>query len=180
MPIKRLKDKERLLSKLWLPSAFSRHYWHAYLWMDRDALVANTIGMNDRTMACCVPAKWVTDFRTGQNNVPPMMGEFHFVKDDWSMMVVAHEVQHAIIHRMRVVTPFAWEAMAQDPITGGGYRGALTYEELLCFEAGRWVNDLYVWLWDFNPYGGLEGFYGDNGHRHAREGKHGKKRARKK
>jgi len=137
--------------------------------MDRAALIANTIGMNEgETMACCVPAKWITDFRSGQNNVMPMLGEFHFVKDDWSMLIVAHEVQHAIVHRMRVLTPFAWEAMAQDKISGGGYRGALTYEELLCYEAGRWVNDLYVWLWDFNPHGKLEGFYGDNGGKHSK------------
>lgn len=148
MPIKRLKDYDRMVSKLWLPSAFSRHYWHVYLWMDRTALDANTIdvGPPGQTLACCIPAKWVTNFKTGQNEVAPMLGEIHFVKGDWCLMVVTHELQHAIIHRMRVITPFAWEATAQDPISAGGYRGALNYEELICYEMGRWANDIHAWL----------------------------------
>ncbi|KKN34708.1 hypothetical protein LCGC14_0790900 [marine sediment metagenome] len=157
--IKRSKDERHMVSKLRLPSGYSRHYWFAYLWDNDQALLDNTVDMGPGMAACCIPAKWVTDFKTGQNEVNPLMGELHFIVDKWSMLVVAHEIQHAIIHRMRVIIPFAWEVMAQDEISSGGYKGVDSYEELVCHEAGKWVNDVYVWLWGKNPHGKLEGYY---------------------
>jgi len=155
MPIKRIKDKTHLISKLNMPSGFtSRYYWHAYLWADQAALVANTHGMEGGDCrACCIPNKWTACYYGGRFEVKPMLGELHFIKDGWNLMIVAHEVQHAIIHRMRVLVPFVNEVAAQDEITGGGYRGASNTEELICYETGRWTDDLYNWLWDANPYG---------------------------
>ena len=38
---------------------------------------------------------------TEKEKIFPKLGEIHFLKDNWNMEVVAHESQHAILHRSR-------------------------------------------------------------------------------
>ena len=63
----------------------------------------------------------------------PKLGEMHFIKGRWSLEIVAHELCHALIHRITMIPPSFDQIRNQV-----GYS-----EETVCYEFGAWVRDLY-------------------------------------
>jgi hypothetical protein len=73
---------------------------------------------------------------------PKKMGEVHFIKDKWNMEIVAHELCHALIGRLRHnATLKLCDVMMQNNDT----------EEIICYEFGRWVDEVYRRLWQEDP-----------------------------
>lgn len=83
---------------------------------------------------------------TEKEVVFPKLGEIHFVSGKWDMEVVSHELMHAIIHCMRVLSPTATDVIEQ---VGES-------EEVICYLFGRWVDQVYRKLWESDP--GSPGF----------------------
>lgn len=82
------------------------------------------------------------DPESGELLPSPKMGEIHFIAGQWDTEVVAHELQHAILHRLRVLCP-SYRAILE--------RDEIEEEEEVCYEFGRWFSNLYRWLWDIDP-----------------------------
>ena len=167
MSIRRYKDRTGLIAQTSLRSLRARHYVQVYLWATREALHANTES-SDRCIGCFLPAPWsvyvtTEDDESGEvpagtpleelpRHIGPKIGELHFLADDWNEEVVSHELMHAIIHRLRVLSPSAAEVMAQEDT--GLQRFAMgSAEEEVCYEFGRWFDRLWRWLWQQNPHG---------------------------
>lgn len=142
MACKRSKDFSGLVAQAIMRSSQKPHYWHVYLWHDRDALIANTIGMDDKTDGCHCSVPILVDPESGEPLPGAKMGEIHFIARRWDMEVVAHELQHAIIHRLKFLCPSYQSILDRDEIEA---------EEEVCYEFGRWFAHIYRWLWSIDP-----------------------------
>lgn len=149
MPIRRIKDTTRLISKAKIRGRGRRHYLHAYLWRDRAAMIAadgdgDSSASGQSTMAMHCPNAHTITITPGsedQHSSPPLLGELHFVADDWTTEVVAHELCHALFHRL--------SALGQ----GDVFALEMADEEPICYEFGQWFEQVYAWLWEVNPHG---------------------------
>lgn len=149
MPIRRIKDRSRLVSQAKIRGRGRKHYLYAYLWCDRAAMIAAdgdgecaATGADTRAMHC--PNAHTITVRPGeedQHKSPPLLGELHFVSGDWTTEVVAHELCHALIHRLA--------ALGQHDLMGL----AMEDEEPVCYEFGQWFEQVYAWLWDVDAHG---------------------------
>lgn len=80
-------------------------------------------------------AKW------GKRLSSSLLGEFHFYMGGWDIEMVAHEVTHSAIHRMRVLDPDG-EDVLDDKKTADGE----PLEEVIAYESGFWTSDIHRWL----------------------------------
>lgn len=148
MPLRHRKDLSRLIGRTRIQGRRSRrHYLLAYLWEDRQAMLAvvgtDGKGLDIRAMHC----PNVTVMQVGKKNEPtvykspPLLGEVHFVANDWNEEIVAHELVHAVLHRL--------EALGQGDLTAL----EIEDEEPICLEFGQWFDQVWSWLWKINPHG---------------------------
>jgi len=145
MPYKLRKDGAKLLAK-WKLKAGKKHYFHVLLWEDQESFDQNTIdNIPHESSGCINLAPTIIKFSDGNEEeiIKPKLGEVHFIKNKWTMEIVAHELCHALIHRIRMILPSANEIMEQDDDS----------EEIICYEFGRWAEQIYRSLWEVNPYG---------------------------
>lgn len=143
MPIRRVKDPSGLVAQARMRSSRRPHYWHVFLWRDKAAFIAGTHGMEDGLASGChCPCPTLVDPESGELLPAPKVGEVHFIAGKWDMEVVAHELQHAILHRLRVLCPSPQSILVRDEIEA---------EEEVCYEFGRWFAHIYRWLWDVDP-----------------------------
>ncbi len=155
------KNKNQLLAK-WKLKIGKKHYFHIFLWEDQENFEANTIGNTPGKVAACVHfAPTIVEVLLGdpysettspneikysafeKEIVRPKLGEAHFIKDKWDLEVVAHELCHILLHRLRVLEPSVEKIMEQE----------YDSEETVCYAFGRWANQIYSMLWEVNPYG---------------------------
>ena len=122
------------------------HSWRIWLWetqedlkrwAERYAAGSREPGQYDDTDALHSPMDSL--FIDGPKQ---HLGEIHFVKDQWELEHVAHEMLHAMFHYIRVLVPDFSRAL---------YRDLMGAEENLCYPFGEWVDWVYRWLWKFNP-----------------------------
>ena len=142
-----------------IPSRQKPHYIMAYLWESAEAMDAGA-GVPDAMVQeapfratgklavglCSLASYTVTvsdDGETEEVEVAPLIAEVHFVKGRWREEVVAHELMHAAMHRMRVLPPWHREVCEQI--------GAA--EETVCYEFGEWFDKVWRWLWEIDGYG---------------------------
>jgi len=143
MPIRRIKDFSGLVSRSILRSSRRPHYWHVFLWRDKEALIAGTKDMEDgKAIGCHCPSSTIMDVESGELYPSPKRGEVHFIVGRWNEEIVAHELQHAILHRLRTMLPSYKEILGQDDINA---------EEEICYEFGRWFASTWKWLWENDP-----------------------------
>jgi hypothetical protein len=144
MSIKVKKDKTKLLAKTRL-KAGEKNYFDVFIWKDHDSFnfntltttnLQNTIGSTNLSPTIIEVTK-----NTERTIIRPKLGEIHFIKDNWNLNVVAHELCHALIHRIRQIPPKASKIINQ---SGNA-------EELICYEFGKWVEDIYRFMWKVNP-----------------------------
>lgn len=143
------KPKSKLLGQFKLSSARKPYYYQVYLWRDiKDLKNYAELDPTDDTLAVTCFEPWYVDDSTGQVYINPKLGEIHFAANNWNVNVIAHEVQHAIVHRMRLIWPAAHLIMLDE------YADA---EEEIAYENGNWVERVHTWLWglDPNPKGGF-------------------------
>lgn len=140
MAIKRIKDRTKLVGQFRLPSSSKRHYVMVYVWKTRADMVANTVGIDNRAVACHCPNTWGEMEINGvwQRLIPPLLGEIHYIVDDWDEEIASHEVMHAILHRIRVLSP-DYDTM----------NNSMEKEEIVCLEFGRWFAKVWSNLWKY-------------------------------
>jgi hypothetical protein len=153
LPIRHVKDTSRLIARVKIRARGRRHYLFAYLWEDREAMLA-AAGHGDRsTQALHVPNSYSFDFDNintwegAHNSAPPLLSEVHFVREDWTAEIVAHELCHALLHRLRAVGPPTEILLSQTPMEA---------EEAVCYEFGEWFDQLYEWLWEVDSADGWD------------------------
>lgn len=137
------KDKTKIVGMLRLGSSRKPYYFQVFLWTDIQAL-RDYFEVTDETLAMTCFEPWYVDDDTGHVYINPKLGEIHYAVDNWNINVVAHEVQHAIIHRMRLVWPPAHLILLEE------YADA---EEEIAYETGHWVERVYNWLRTLDPAG---------------------------
>jgi len=142
MSYKRIKDRKKLVADCRVICTQARpHYFDIYLWEDQESFLKNTIDMDEYTQGCCELASVLLDPESGFSIPPRKLGEVHFIKDKWDEEVVAHELCHALLHRLRELCPSIRSVMKQEK----------NYEEEICYEFGMWNKQVYRWLWLHNP-----------------------------
>jgi len=136
--VKRIKDKNNLIKYGKLPIT-KRHYYRLYFWKDRQAMLSNTVANPDGTAACCCfePTR-IRIYEDGKEEIDqqPKLGELHFVDGYTSDEIIAHELGHALLHRMRVLTPTAQDVMNQEGQA----------EEEICYQLGEAFVSVKEWL----------------------------------
>lgn len=155
MPLKRIKDRSRLMGTKRLQSRTQAvlpngkginkprpHYIMLYLWETKEAMLQNLPAPSSDELGACCQNTWNLDGRTWEKSAPPLLSEVHFVKDRWDEEVVAHEICHALLHRIRTTGPPLEVVICQNPMAA---------EEEICYEMGRWVMATHRWLWSLNP-----------------------------
>lgn len=144
-PIQRIADDRSPMAAGRLDSSLPGYHWHVFLWPDQAMYEAAADVRKSGTNAMCCTDTWV-DETTGRHFVQDRLGEIHFVSGLWDVNTVAHEVQHAILHRLRNLTPGPQRVIDEN---------APTYspeaEEVIAYEAGDWVEALLVWLTNEDP-----------------------------
>lgn len=139
------KQKSKLVGQMRLRSSRKPYYFQVYLWSDIAALHHHfDLDPTDDTLAMTTFEPWFVDHATGKVFINPKLGELHFAVDHWNVNVVAHEVTHAIMHRMRLIWPPAHLLMLDE------YADA---EEEVAYELGNWTERVHHWLWQLDPGG---------------------------
>lgn len=144
MPIVRRKDFTDLVARTKVRLGRQPHYLAVFLWRTEEALRRNTDlgparpGRRTSGVHCCVPC-WL-DQESGEPLPRAKIGELHFVAGEWTVEVVSHEVMHGVIHRLRVCCPSPRQVFE--------HLDDMLHEEEICYDAGRWVREIYRWLWN--------------------------------
>lgn len=143
MPCSHRKSLARCKAKMRLRCSTSRNFFDVYLWHTRYQMAKQSGDGSARTMGLCqlMPTWW--DDEADKEVVTPKLGEIHFVSRRWTTEIVAHELCHAILQRMRLVRPFAQQVMDQEGDS----------EEDICYEFGEWFDSVYRWLWETDKHG---------------------------
>lgn len=137
--IKRIKDKTGLV-KFGVFNVCGKHYYQLYLWAQISDLFKNTVDNPPGTVACCCFApSYVECYENGECSgelIAPKLGELHFVVGKFDDEIIVHEVCHAVLHRMRFLTPTAQQVMEQ---IGDA-------EETICYQMGFVFIAVKKWL----------------------------------
>lgn len=147
MPVKRIKDMNKCIAQWKLKSKERPYYWHVYLWEDTQALLVNAGGDVSAKQnpghvctACHCAMPTLVDPETGQLVPDSKLGELHFIRGKWDMEIVAHELLHAMFHKMNTLCICPKE-VSED----------MDKQEIACYEFGAWVGELYRHLWKADP-----------------------------
>lgn len=128
-----------------LDSSEEPFHYLTFLWATQDDYERAAGAERGNTRAMCITDTWLCE-RTGEAIVRPKLGEIHFVKGSWSVGTIAHEVTHALLHRLRYL---AVKPETVIPELSDDYLSA--NEEILAYEAGNWVESLHAWLSRHDP-----------------------------
>jgi len=146
MPYKRYKNTDKLIAK-WKIRATCKQYYDVFLWEDQKSFDENTNDNEPEEAAGCVnyaPTMLLVsqDGTITKKCFPKKIGEVHFIKDKWNTEIVAHELCHALIGRFRMnKSPKLCDMVMQTDEA----------EEEICYEFGRWFDQVYRRLWKENP-----------------------------
>jgi len=138
--IKRIKDESKLVAK-WRLSVGKRHYFHVFLWDGRDSFEENTLGNEvGDSFGCVNLCPTVYNVKDGDFALVdrPKLGEIHFIKGMWTLEIVAHELCHALIQRLRMIPPTPEQVIEQEGDS----------EEDVCYWFGEVVDFIYRALWE--------------------------------
>jgi len=143
----------RVVRKTKLQYGGDRHYLAVFLWPDFksfDAAVkrfgvdpVKTAGeIEARTLALHHPAPYRQVLRGKRwRKVPARkLGEVHFVRGNWNLEIVVHELTHAAFHRFRACVALGRRSGA-----------SMEDEESVCYPVGVWAGQVYRWLWKTDP-----------------------------
>lgn len=142
-PVKRRIAKEKIIGKLRVNSSRKPFYIHVVLWNTHADMLSHLREDDENLQAVTMLDAFMENPITGE--VSPLsykIAEIHFAANNWNVNVVAHEVFHAIVHRMRLMYPAA-HLLAREE-----YAAA---EEEIAYELGNWVERIHSWLWTVDP-----------------------------
>lgn len=142
-PPKRRVPKEKIMGKLRVNSSRKPFYINILLWREHADMLSHLGEQDPGLQAVTQLDAFIENSLTGE--VSPLsykIAEIHFARDCWNVNVVAHEIFHAIVHRMRLMYPAA-HLLAHEE-----YAAA---EEEVAYELGNWVERVHAWLWQIDP-----------------------------
>lgn len=137
------KDKTKIVATMKLTASRKPYYFQVVLWETIDDL-KSYFEVDDDTLAMTCFEPWYVDDDTGNVYINPKLGEIHYARGHWNVNVCVHEVQHAIIHRMRLIWPPAHLILLDE------YADA---EEEIAYETGNWSERVHSFLWENDPGG---------------------------
>lgn len=137
------KDKTKIVATMRLSASRKPYYYTVVLWESIEDL-KDYFEVDDETLAMTCFEPWYIDDDTGNVYINPKLGEVHYARGSWNVNVVAHETQHAIIHRMRLVWPPAHLVLLDE---------YAEQEEEIAYETGNWVERTHTFLWENDPGG---------------------------
>jgi len=160
MACRRDKDTSKLVAKLRVYPLGARWFYVAYLWQDRESMVAASDDGIECNAFCC-HNKWAERVSGSVRTriIPPFRGEIHFNAEYWDMESVAHECLHAALSLSGQI------GLSPEKVFSGNgeltlclpdelaeqCRSRLTDEELLCYIHGDMVNKVCRFLWEHAP-----------------------------
>lgn len=117
--------------------------WRVYLWKTHDDFIAQTCQEEPECRACHCPMPYRSLVGFDENDQvvcaeissPPVLGELHFVSNDWNMETVSHECCHAMFHFLRTHGAFLESTEMEE-------------EERYCYLLGDLVRNVYLWLYE--------------------------------
>lgn len=132
MSINSNKDLSHCVARTRFVCLDGRQFWRVYLWKDNESLI-NNVGVTGDVRACHISMLYWENSTTGEKRTTPLMGELHFVSNDWNIEVVSHECCHAMFlynesHNLKYEGP------------------EKTVEEQLCYLQGDLCLRVYRWL----------------------------------
>ncbi len=142
MPTVRIKDRKGLICECRLWANHRENYWQIFLWDDVDSFRNNTKELTPFCYGCHLPCSTIMDLESGELIPTSKVGEIHFIKNYWNLEAIAHELSHALLHRIRLLCP-SYKSIIED--------NDMEKEEVICYEFGKWVTEIYTWLWSNNP-----------------------------
>ncbi len=142
MAIVRIKDKSGLIAQCLMWANGRENYWQVFLWGNIECFKENTKELSKNCYGTHQACPQLMDPESGKILPTPKMGEIHFIKDHWDLEAVAHELDHAQFQRLRCLCPSYKAIIEQDE---------MDKEEVITYEFGRWVSEIYNWLWHVNP-----------------------------
>lgn len=147
MGYKKIKNKTDLI-EYWKFNINKQYYFHIYLWKNITAYYSNTphtiypIITKEKishSLACMLPCT-CSSFNN-KTIIPNKLGEIHFIKNKWNIEIIAHELQHAIIHKIRLLPPYFEDILLQKD----------NAEEYICYLFGYMMSSIYTKLYAINP-----------------------------
>jgi len=117
------------------------YYFNLYLWEDQKQFCYKT-KQDSETWGYCRFSPVNVDLKTNKESPSrPKLGEVHFIKDKWDLEIVSHELCHCLLVRLEILKPRFSDVIEYNDNS---------YEDI-CYEFGKWVEDVYAWLWKVNP-----------------------------
>ena len=146
MPYKRIKDTTNLIERWKIKSILKPYYFHVYLWKDLKSMKENSLDADTGNIVAIVNLSnsIIEIYKDGTEKkiVSPKLGEIHFVSKLWGVEIIAHEVIHVMIQRLRMLEyPTIQNLINQDKTNSGE-----NCEEIICYEVGRWIEEIYYKL----------------------------------
>lgn len=123
-----------------LKGLYDKHYFVVYLWKTQADYEKAAEVEQPNTIALCVTDTHC-EIDTGLKFVEPKLGALHFVSGTWDLNTVAHEVTHAMLHRMRYLHPVSELVMEEDAPDFDP-----DHEEMIAYQMGAWVEACWDWL----------------------------------
>jgi hypothetical protein len=121
------------------------HYVKVELWADYPQFREGTGTTDENVLASFMPIYW-TDPAANTDHVKAHLGTLSFVSGNWTLDTLCHEIQHALIHRMRFLAPDVHVMMN---IRHEHYNE--NAEEAICYQAGEWMQAMFDWLVTVDP-----------------------------
>ncbi len=137
MSYKKIKDFTNLIASCRMWANGRKHYWDVYLWKNKEAMLLNTKDLTPECGGAHCPLPTLMDPESGELIPLPKAGEVHFINKDLSLEHVAHELSHAMIHRLKILCPSYKKIIEEDDMEA---------EEIICYEFGKWIYEIYIWL----------------------------------
>lgn len=122
-----------------------KYYFRVYLWKTAKAIHKAIDDPDESALGYFVPRPYPLHETVGLPVPKPLLGEVHFISGFWNLEIVAHEMGHAFIHRLRVLPPYAPAAIAQEEISFT-FSAIDNAEELVVYDLGHLVDSAFRWL----------------------------------
>lgn len=134
-----------ILARGILSSSLRGYFYELFLWDSIESFANGTHSTpNDTMRGCCIT--YTSEDLEGNLSVSSCLGSIHFISGRWTLSTLAHEIQHAVLHRLRYLEPGPACVMDESSPTYD-----YSDEEVIAYEAGDWAEDLMAWLTAADP-----------------------------
>jgi len=154
MPYNESKDLAHVVAQTTLHVTNTDHYFEVFLWNDIKAMQNEACNASEKVTIAVVnhaPTE-ITIFEDGveREDISNKLGEVHFIKDEWDFEVLSHELLHALWQRLRHCDVNADDVVWQKSNGSDSFEDS-SLEEIICYEFGRWVQQVAEFLWNNDP-----------------------------